>query len=84
VRGRTRSGQDARPDPAPDRFGNNYGDSGGRTDQAIADTTVYLPTNDATGELPAGIRLAGMADVTVMKKARWSWTPEKKRFPSIS
>ncbi len=63
------------------RFGNHYGDAGGRTDQAIGDTTVYLPTNPATADLPPGVARVGEADVSTLKKTRWAWTREKGKLP---
>ncbi len=77
------------PDPAKvpaltlrlTRFGNHFGDSGGRTDQAIGDTAIVFPTNPATDGLPAGMRVIGEVEVGRAKRGRWATTREPAKLP---
>ena len=63
------------------RFGNHYGDSGGRTDQAIGDTTVYLPADPEAGELPRGVRALGAVEVNAVVPRVHMWTYTKRKLP---
>ena len=63
------------------RFGNHYGDSGGRCDRAIGDTTVYLPTSPAAAEMPAGVRLLGEVEVDAVVPRVHMWTYAKRKLP---
>jgi len=63
------------------RFGNHYGDSGGRTDQAIGDTTVCLPVDSGAGGLPPGVRALGAVEVNTVVPRVHMWTYAKRKLP---
>ena len=50
------------------RFGNHGGDSGGRCDEAIAHTTVYLPEPGAAGDLPQGVEQVGEIEANELRR----------------
>ncbi len=78
------------PDPAKvpamtlrlTRFGNHYGDSGGRSDQAVGDTEIRFPAAPSADGWPAGMRVFGEVDAGLSGHNRWGKaTEEKVRLP---
>ena len=60
------------------RFGNHYGDAGGRCDPAFGDTTIRLPSGDAKATLPDGVCQVGEIEADVS-----SSTPAGKDAPKM-
>lgn len=62
------------------RFGIHGGDSGGRSDRAFGDTTIYLPQT-ATNVLPAGVKQVGDIEARSLKLRPWSWEWSQTNLP---
>ena len=63
------------------RFGNHYGDSGGRCDLAIGDATVRLPAAPGSAEVPEGVRSLGTVEVDTVVPRVHMWTYAKRKLP---
>jgi hypothetical protein len=54
------------------RFGNHSGDSGGRSDRAFGDTTVYLPAQKSGDAVPSGVKQFGEIEATLLSHSPWN------------
>lgn len=67
------------------RFGNHYGDSGGRGAEALADTSVRLPQGVAAGDgEPAGrAKKVGEIRANVVRRSGWRQVTKEETLPVL-